>query len=63
MSKKPTPVNDHVASGAQDFDRQVSGLLQSMYGAVESEGIPEKFLDLLEKLDQAERAQLPVKDR
>jgi hypothetical protein len=33
-----------------------------MYGAVESEGIPEKFLDLLEKLDRAERAQTKLKD-
>ncbi len=63
MTKKNTPPSNPISGDAQDFDRQVSGLLQSMYGAVESEGIPEKFLDLLEKLDQAERAQSPTKDR
>lgn len=63
MTKKNTPPNNQTSGAAQDFDRQVSGLLQSMYGAVESEGIPEKFLDLLEKLDQAERTQSPMKDR
>jgi hypothetical protein len=62
MSKNPTPVDHQAAAPGQDFDRQVSGLLQSMYGAVESEGIPEKFLDLLEKLDRAERAQTKLKD-
>jgi hypothetical protein len=57
MNKTPTPANQAASMPGQDFDRQVSGLLQSMYGAVESEGIPEKFLDLLEKLDRAEQAQ------
>ena len=41
----------------QDMDRQINGLLQAMYGSIESEPIPERFLDLLEKLDQAERSQ------
>ena len=63
MSKKTTPGNQHAPLASPDFDRQVSGLLQSMYGAVESEGIPAKFLDLLEKLDHAERVQSPSKER
>lgn len=63
MSKNTTPVNHRATAATPDFDRQVSGLLQLMYGAVESEGIPEKFLDLLEKLDQAERAQSSGKER
>jgi Anti-sigma factor NepR len=45
------------AEGGRDMDRQISGLLQAMYGSVESEPIPERFLDLLEKLDAAEKAQ------
>lgn len=28
--------------------------LRALYGAVQDEGIPDKFLDLLEKLDAAE---------
>lgn len=63
MTKSPKTAKQGPAAPAPDFDRQVSGLLQSIYGAVESEGIPDKFLDLLEKLDQAERAQTAAKDR
>ena len=44
-------------SAKPGFDRQLSGMLKTMYGSVESEAIPERFLDLLEKLDQAEKAQ------
>lgn len=29
--------------------------LRALYGAVQEESIPDKFLDLLEKLDRAER--------
>jgi len=29
--------------------------LRELYDAVQDEGIPDKFLDLLEKLDEAER--------
>lgn len=35
----------------------ISRMLRSMYGSIESEGIPDRFLDLLEKLDAAEKAQ------
>ncbi len=63
MTKIPNPINQGTSPPRQDFDRQISGLLRSMYGAVENEGIPERLLDLLEKLDQAERMQIDAKDR
>jgi hypothetical protein len=31
--------------------------LRALYGAVQDEGVPDQLLDLLEKLDDAERAQ------
>ena len=33
----------------------IGAKLRALYGAVQDEGIPEKILDLLEKLDQAEK--------
>jgi Anti-sigma factor NepR len=50
---------DRNASGSDGptMDGQINSLLKSMYGEVENEGIPERFLELLEKLDEAERKQ------
>jgi Anti-sigma factor NepR len=54
--------NMHQNSSAR-LQRQEDGLgpttdigvrLRALYGAVQDEGIPDKFLDLLEKLDAAE---------
>lgn len=33
----------------------ISRKLRELYAAVQDEGIPDKFLDLLEKLDEAEK--------
>ncbi|HEY0920370.1 MAG TPA: NepR family anti-sigma factor [Devosia sp.] len=33
----------------------IGAKLRALYGAVQNEGIPERLLDLLEKLDQAEQ--------
>ena len=33
--------------------------LRALYGAVQDESIPDKFLELLEKLDQVERQTTP----
>lgn len=33
----------------------ISRKLRELYSAVQDEGIPDKFLDLLEKLDEAEK--------
>ena len=51
------PVRDASGSEGPAMDGQINSLLKSMYGEVENEGIPERFLALLEKLDEAERKQ------
>lgn len=38
-----------------DPNSEIGAKLRALYGSVEGEGIPHKFLDLLEKLDDAER--------
>ena len=40
-----------------DPNRIISTKLKALYDSVEQEGIPDRFLDLLEKLDAAERKQ------
>jgi hypothetical protein len=35
----------------------IGARLRALYGAVQEEGIPDRFLDLLEQLDRAEQAQ------
>jgi Anti-sigma factor NepR len=50
------PVVKIEPSNPQPSDH-ISRMLRSMYGSIESEGIPDRFLDLLEKLDAAEKAQ------
>lgn len=49
------PASDIVGSTVRPTSSQVNNLLKAMYGSVENEGIPERFLELLEKLDEAER--------
>jgi len=61
MGKRPVTNGKHDMGKNRELERQISGLLQSMYGAVEREPVPERFLELLEKLDAAERAQNSVK--
>ncbi|HEX9596673.1 MAG TPA: NepR family anti-sigma factor [Anaerolineales bacterium] len=39
----------------------IGNRLRALYGAVQDEGVPEQLLDLLEKLDSAEKAQKPNK--
>ncbi|MDI7860699.1 hypothetical protein MRS76_01905 [Rhizobiaceae bacterium n13] len=39
-----------------DPNNQIGIKLRSLYAAAQEEAIPDRFLDLLEKLDQAERA-------
>jgi len=38
-----------------DPNNQIGIRLRSLYAAVQDEAIPDRFLDLLEKLDQAEQ--------
>lgn len=42
------------ASDILDPNNQIGVKLRSLYAAVQDEAIPDRFLDLLEKLDQAE---------
>jgi hypothetical protein len=42
------------ASDILDPNSQIGVKLKSLYAAVQDEAIPDRFLDLLEKLDQAE---------
>ncbi|MBW9063765.1 hypothetical protein JNB71_10580 [Rhizobium herbae] len=42
-------------NGMMDPNNQIASKLRALYSAVEQEPIPDMFLDLLEKLDQAER--------
>lgn len=35
----------------------IGSRLRALYGAVQDEGVPDQLLDLLEKLDSAEKAQ------
>ncbi|OAM77976.1 hypothetical protein A3840_07415 [Devosia elaeis] len=35
----------------------IGSRLRALYGAVQEEGVPDQLLDLLEKLDNAEKAQ------
>ena len=43
-------------TGQKDPNRIISQKLKALYSAVEQEGIPDKFMSLLEKLDEAEKA-------
>ena len=55
-------MNERASSGQNDLQAGSSGphgsisrKLRDFYDAVQEEAIPDRFLDLLEKLDQAER--------
>ncbi|MBU1316851.1 MAG: hypothetical protein KJ947_01475 [Alphaproteobacteria bacterium] len=41
----------------------ISRKLREFYDAVQEEGIPDRFMDLLEKLDEAERSSNSVKSK
>lgn len=47
------------ASRADDPNAQIAAKLRALYLSVQEEAIPDKFLDLLEKLDAVERQTLP----
>ncbi len=57
-SKKPAgrPSHTRMTSGSfQKTQETITLKLREYYDAVEDEGIPDRFLDLLEKLDEAEK--------
>jgi hypothetical protein len=41
----------------------IGNKLRALYGAVQEEGIPDKLLDLLDRLDEVERQAKPAKDQ
>lgn len=41
----------------------IGSRLRALYGAVQDEGVPERLLDLLERLDTAEQAQSGKSDK
>jgi hypothetical protein len=41
----------------------IGNKLRALYGAVQEEGIPNKLLDLLDRLDEVERQAKPAKDQ
>lgn len=56
MSDERTPQGAHNQHARNDPNWIISQKLKAYYASVEEEGIPDKFLDLLEKLDATERA-------
>lgn len=47
---------DSRAADILDPNSQIGSRLRSLYAAAQDEAIPDRFLDLLEKLDQVEQA-------
>lgn len=58
MHEKHKEAAENVQAGAEssviDPNSLVSRVLRELYDSVQNEAIPERFLDLLEKLDMAE---------
>ena len=56
-SKKPAGGSNIPYSDDMDPNNAISQQLRAIYQEIESEAIPDRFLDLLEKLDAAEASQ------
>ena len=60
MHENPKEADENVPAHAEshliDPNSLVSRVLRELYDSVQNEAIPERFLDLLEKLDMAENA-------
>jgi len=50
-----------IKPGAMAPNASISRKLRDFYDAVQEEGIPDRFMELLEKLEEAERNTQPVK--
>lgn len=50
-----TPVESEVRPGTVQPNASISRKLREFYDAVQDEGIPDRFMELLERLDQAEK--------
>jgi hypothetical protein len=53
--------HNEIKPGSMPPNASISRKLREFYDAVQEEGIPDRFLDLLEKLDEAERNTKSVK--
>jgi hypothetical protein len=51
------------AADILDPNSQIGNRLRSLYAAAQDEAIPDRFLDLLEKLDQVEMASAKSAER
>lgn len=54
-----TPVHRRRKDDGLGPTTDIGAKLRALYGAVQDEGIPDRILDLLEQLDQAEAAARP----
>lgn len=52
--------SQEVRPGAVPPNASISRKLREFYDAVQEEGIPDRFLELLERLEQAEKSAKPV---
>jgi len=50
-----TVQSNEIKAGAMQPNASISRKLREFYDAVQEEGIPDRFLDLLERLDEAEK--------
>jgi predicted transcriptional regulator len=50
------PPQQQIRPGSMAPNASISRKLKEFYDAVQEEGIPDRFLDLLERLEQAENA-------
>lgn len=53
MTKHPTPTRQ---SPSHEAHARISQKLKALYNSVQDEAIPDRFLDLLERLDAADKA-------
>ena len=62
------PMNDLMVRPRRGDDglgpnSDIGNKLRALYGAVQSEGVPSKLLDLLEQLDEVEKQAKPAKGK
>ena len=50
-----TPARPRRSDDGLGPNSDIGAKLRALYGSVQDEGIPDRFLDLLEQLDRAER--------
>ena len=56
ISRESATTRSASAVGVRDSNDAISRKLKALYSVAEQQAIPDRFLDLLEKLDEAERA-------